>query len=761
MRPFLLLLLAACVAAFTPARAAAEGANVRGVVRSAGAPVAGATVRILELDQSARSGASGEYVFTSVPPGTWTLYTSLVGYAAVTQRITVERAAINADVELKASALPLKTVVVSAAPTARLSDDAYQSTESKGLLDVQTSGGASWAERLSDLPGVTVRLNGSAAARPLIRGLGDNEVLVLENGLRMGDIATYDPAHATPIAAASVSQMDVVRGPAAILYGSGTIGGLVNMITNIVPVASDHAMSGTVTTEYNTGNDGIATYLNNVFTRDGQAFRISGGLVNSANVRIPSNSYVDEGSGIGFALDRLPQTFQRSAEVGAGWSLTGDWGTVGIGGRHYEMDYGIPGVPATANWLLAPPTTSRIKQDRNTIEMRAVYRPTDGFAKQWSLDAAFNDYNHSELPTEQDSTGVSSPQAVHFMKRTFNASLRLQHQSIGDLHGTVGLWTNMEDLAIDGDDPLGPNSFTLGFAGYAFEELAAGANTRLQAGLRFDYNSVHTRGDPASTNPAFRVNDQSRLSNAFTASLGAIQQLAPGLRATVSVARSFRAPTVQELFANGPDAASNSYTAGNTALDPEIGMGIEASLKGDFEHVSFELTPYLNTLDHYIYAYLRGDTLQGLPVRAFAQANAQFLGAEAAVTVQPLDHFAIRASADAVRAMDTDRSVYLPFIPPIRGLVRATWQDSRWTAMAEWRGAADQQRLGDGDTFTGGYGLFNASIGVRLVQGAMVHNLSLRADNIFNRDYRDHLSVIKDFLPMPGFALRLNYQVVY
>src|ERR1700679_3648428 len=105
---------------------------------------------------------------------------------------------------------------------------------------------------MTDLPGVTARWNGSAPSRPILRGLGDNEGLILENGLRMGDIATFDPAHATPIDALSITEVDVVRGPATILYRPNTIGGLVNVVTNVVPAASDHALSGTAVIEGNT-----------------------------------------------------------------------------------------------------------------------------------------------------------------------------------------------------------------------------------------------------------------------------------------------------------------------------------------------------------------------------------------------------------------------------------------------------------------------------------------------------------------------------
>ena len=137
------------------------------------------------------------------------------------------------------------------------------------------------------------------------------------------------------------------------------------------------------------------------------------------------------------------------------------------------------------------------------------------------------------------------------------------------------------------------------------------------------------------------------------------------------------------------------------------------------------------------------------------------MGFEAAATFQAAEHIAIRASSDYVNAQDTRLDVPLPFIPPLRGLLRATYQDSRYTALIEGRFAASQNRLGDGDTPTAGYAIMNAGIGVRLVQARVVHNISLHLDNVFNTVYRDNLSVVKDFIPQPARGVRLNYQIVY
>jgi len=750
----------ACVAV-TAWDVPAAGQTIAGTVRSARDPIVGATVRVLELERSVHSGARGQFAFANVPKGRYTVSVEVVGYRSAIQPVHVEGDTTTVSFDLRPSVFALDPVVVSASPVARAASDEYQSTASRSQTELLSGAGASIAEKISDLPGVAARLNGSAPARPVLRGLSDNEVLVLENGLRMGDIATFDPAHATAIAAAAVSRIDIVRGPATILYGPNTIGGLVNVLTDVVPVVGEHAISGTAVVDLNSGSDQYAGYVNTVLSGSSHAFHVSAGGVHAGDIRIPSGTYVDPASGTPFALDRMPQSFDRSSEVGAGYAYQSGLGSLGIGAKHYEMNYGIPGVPPNPNWVTAPPTTSRIAQDRNTVELRGFLSTGGAFISDWKLDASYNDYGHSEFPTAEDSTGVSEPQANHFHKRQFNGVLQARHTPLKAVAGAIGLWVDVQDLTIEGDQPLGPNSRTTGLAAYAYEEYHAAPGTRLQAGLRFDYNRIQTRPYPQSSDSVFRTIDASRLVKAVTASLGAIRRFTTNLTGSISLARSFRAPTVQELFANGLDAASGTYSVGDATLGPETGLGLDASLKGSFAAATFEISPYLNAIDHYIYGFLRGDTIQNFPVRQFAATRARLAGIEGSVTVEPAARVALTASADYVNAQDTRRDVPLPFTPPLRGLVRSSYQDGKYLGVIEWRMAARQDRLGDGDTPTSGYAVMNVGVGVRLVQHGVVHNVGIHCDNVFNTVYRDHLSVVKDFVPQPGRALRLTYELLY
>lgn len=735
--------------------------SVTGTVTGAGQAVAGAAVRVLDLGRIARTDAAGRFRLDHLPAGTYRLFTSAIGYRALTDTVEVGATPVTLSLTLVPSPIPVAPIVVTAAPTPSTADELYQPAQSRGRSALAQQPGITFSEKIADLPGVAMRGNGSAPSRPILRGLGDNEVLVLENGLRMGDIATYDPAHATPIDALSIAQVDVVRGPASVLYGPNTIGGVVNLVTTLVPAPADHPLSGVVALDGNTGSEGYSAFADNIVTLGRSAFHVGGGGVNSAATRIPSGNYTDPGSGATFALSEIPQSFDRSSQEMAGYSYQGGSGMIGAGFRHYHMNYGIPGVPPNPNFDSVPPSTSRIVQDRNTFELRGLLNTPGALVDRLRLRASYNDYGHSEFPTAQDSTGVSDPQANHFHKREFNGVLQLDQHPAGRLTGTVGLWADVQDLDISGDQPLGPDSRTTGLAGYAYEEYAAGADTRLQAGARFDYTRIQTRPDPTSTDSVFRTSNESRLSNAVTASLGIIHRLSSHLTAALSAARSFRAPTVQELFADGLDAPSGTYTVGTATLGPEHGYGVDASLRGEFDGGVFELSPYVNYVDGYIYGFLRGDTIQGFPVRQFGATNARLLGFEASATVAASRWVVLQGSADYVNAEDTRAGVPLPFTPPLRGMLRATWEGRSGWGMVEWRLAASQTRLGDGDTPTDGYAVMNLGLGIRLGKGATTSEIGLHCDNVFNTVYRDNLSVIKDFIPQPGRAFRVEYQLLY
>ncbi len=762
---FVLFVLSLAIIAI-PKTVLADGGVIHGTVRSADKPITGATVRLLELDRYAQTNAQGEFTFTNVPSGDYKLFVRLVGYASSTIAITVGSGTTEATFVLKESAIQGEEVVVTATPDAITAQEQYQSVDSKSRIELHESPGASFAEQIGDLPGVDVRYNGSAPARPILRGLSNNEVLILENGLRTGDLSTFDPAHSVPIEADAVSEVEIVRGPASLMFGANAIGGLVNVITNTIPTAATDGVSGRVALTGNSVSNLYGGYSNTVFSSGGHAFSVSAGGQHSDAIKIPDAIYTDatQTPAHTFQLDTIPQSFSHTSEEGIGYSYQGGFGMIGIGAKHYQMNYGIPGDPVDQIYMA--PTNSRIIQVKNLVELRGLFNVDGSFIKLIRLNSNLVDYKHSEHPTVQDSTGVSDPEQNNFHQNGYNTTLQFVQTRMGNVQGTIGLFANIDNLTLGGPQPLGPNSLTTNLAGYVFEEYFAGESTRLQAGLRYDYNKIQTNPEPGSAVAAFRSSDTSRLANAVTGSIGVIQKIATGLSASLSIARSYRAPTVQELFGLGPDDASASFIVGDPNLLPETAIGFDVSLRGEYEGFSFSVSPYFNLISNYIYSYFPGPTdttsQPNYPIRNFAQTDAHLFGVEFSTTVQLTTHFSTTVNVGYVNATAVrDSSTPLPFTPPMKGLIRFNYQDNTYRAMLEWRLTNAQDRVGLGETTTAGYGVVNLGVGMRIPMGRAVHQVSLHCDNLLNQKYFDHLSVIKGFLPQPARGFRLAYDFLF
>src|SRR5665213_902219 len=510
--------------------------SIHGIIKSGDSPITGATVRLLELDRETHSGANGEYSSEQVPAGKYHVFVRSMGYASMTEAVEVTDNTMELSFSLTASAIPGEDVVVSATPYARPTSEQYQAVASKSQVEAHQSPGSSFAEEIEDIPGVSVRWNGSAPARPIIRGLTDNDVLVLENGLRTGDLSTFDPAHAVPIEMESVEEIDVVRGPASVMFGPNAVGGLVNVITSLVPEASDQTVSGRASIMGNSVNDLYSGYFNTVWSDGTSALKISAGGLHSQDIRIPSGFYSDntQTPPQGYQLDEIPQSFIHTSEASVGYSYTGNFGMIGIGVKEYAMNYGIPGDPHDTFFAtgvpMVNPLYSRIQMQNYSTEMKGLLNVGGSFIDQIKLNAGAVDYNHSEHPIGPDTNGdgtangsFSEFEQNNFHQNGYNATLQFIEQKMGALQGTIGLWTNFDNLTIGGLQPLGPNSLTSDVAGYAYEEYAASENTRLEGALRYDVNQISTFAAPNSTVPLFTTFNQSRNENAFTSSLGILQ----------------------------------------------------------------------------------------------------------------------------------------------------------------------------------------------------------------------------------------------
>ena len=492
------------------------------------------------------------------------------------------------DIALRESPMRLEDVVVSAAPDAGSPREQYQSTATKSRADFLTSPGTSFAEKISDLPGVAVRGNGSAPDRPILRGLGDNEVLVLENGLRMGDLATFDPAHATPIDALSIAQVDVVRGPATILYGPSTIGGIVNVITDIVPEVSDRRVSGTAAwqREFREPTRRPATSTTCSATSIRRS-RLSAGGVHGSDIRIPSsNVRRSRAAGAEFDLDRDAADVRSQLGSRRRLRVPGrSFGTIGIGGKHFADE--LRHSRRSAEPGFRDDSAHHVAHRAAAQHGRAAAAcSTSGAGCSISVrrerPRTTTTRNPSSRPRRIE-TGVSDPQANHFRKRRLNAVVQLLQQPWGRLHGTLGLWTQHREPQHRGRSAARPELDDDGVGRHTRTRSSrVTPNTRLQAGLRYDYNKIQThpyrRVDGLGVPDAERVAAVQR--GHGVARRGPAVRRAPHriVQRRALVPRADRAGAVRQR----PRCRERHVLRRHGDARPETGYGVDASLRGTY-----------------------------------------------------------------------------------------------------------------------------------------------------------------------------------
>jgi iron complex outermembrane receptor protein len=723
--------------------------SVTGTVRdSAGVAVPHAQVSIIGLDRVTTTDAAGRFRFEFIPPGRYELYTTIIGYGPVRTPITVSAdQATEVAVVMRPSAVRLAAVQVTATRFAADPLDVTQSTVELSGQALNRSLGSSVAQTLSAEPGLSMRYNGPAANMPVVRGLTGDRVLVLQNGERVGDLAAPTPDHALTIDPLSASSIEVVRGPAALLYGSNALGGVVNVITRDIPTSIPNHFEGQLGVQGESVNPGGAVSL--AFTAPlGRDVALTGG----GSRRQVSD--VRTGGGA-----ELLNSFARQTGGQMGVGFVGDRLSTGAAYQITQMRYGLPADPADPEFIT-------IEGKRQQVSARGDLRFDGTRIPTVRVDATGQWYEHDEIEPDGEI-------GTHFDLRTqtFSATARTLFGS----PGAVGASGFFREYSAAGEEALTPpaNSRSLGI--YAFQDftLGRGATERaphLHVGARYDASTIESEeGDERFGDPV------KRNFGTFSGSVGFVFPLSSVISFNANVARAFRAPTVEELFSNGIHAAAGTFDVGDPTLDAETNTGGELVLRARSARTNAQVSAFYNRIDNYIAVNIVGDTLlldeddiiTQLPLNRYAQTDASLLGVEGNLEGEVTKGFVLGVMGDAVRGKLRDGTP-LPFIPAGRVGALARWQRGQLSLETDYRHGFAQRRVpppaAEDDpsaVATEPYDLVNMSLAYNLVGGGLYHTITLRVDNMFDERYRDATSRIKQFAFNPGRNFALVYKVLF
>jgi len=613
-------------------------------------------------------------------------------------------------------------------------------------------------ETLAREPGVSSTSFGPQASAPVIRGLSGDRVRVLTDGIGTLDLSGSGPDHAVAINPLTAERIEVLRGPAALLFGSSAIGGVVNVIDTRIPRhLPDGGVGGDALLGYGTAADerlangaidvsaggGFVVHADGNWTKTDDLR--TGGHILSKDLRAEALASPDpEIQALATLKGDLLNSASDSKEGALGIAYVGADGlNVGVSVTRHLSKYQVPIRYSLDPAIEAETPTIDLEQTR--YDARAEI-PIAGFFSQLRARGGYSNYHHDEI---EDTGAIGSS----FFSKGGEGRIELEQTERSGWGGTSGIQYLNRNAKIRGEEKFLPDSRQKQTGLFTLQTLVTGP-WRLEAGARIEFSKLTAQADEELATPAF-----SRSFTTVSSSLGAQYEFTPGWRAGLSLSRSARAPSIDELFANGPHGGSQSFEVGDPNLNPEKSLGVEASLHSTKGPVQFTGNLFYTHFANYIFQSPTGAIEDELPVFRYRNGQANFYGFEAQASAKLGEALGVKwgsqLQADAVHATVTDFGP-APFMPPLRLLGALTGESGQFDGRLEIERAFAHDRTAPIETETPGYTMVNASLDWHVFEANPALSLSLQANNLFDVEARRSTSQLKDFAPLAGRDIRLT-----
>ena len=625
---------------------------------------------------------------------------------------------------------------------------------------------ATLGETLGNEPGITSSHFGAGASRPIIRGMDGPRVKVLSDGAELHDASTISPDHAVASEPLLATQIEVLRGPSALVYGGGAVGGVVNVLDGKVPTAIPQK-----------GIEGSAELRANTGAGEGAgAFSLTGGAGNLAvHAEGVARDAGDYRVGKGWAPDgeptrKVPGSFNRTDTGSVGLSWVGERGYLGAAYTRQAARYGLPGHNHSFEGCHTHGTHlhcgahdeedghdhgAEEHGDVPVVDLRSerldirgeLRNPFTGFSAL-RLRAGVTDYVHDEVE--------DGAIATTFKNKAYDTRIELQHEPIAGFKGVVGLQTSQRKFSAIGEEAYVQPTVTRKTGLFALEEYRLNdwyGDWRFEAALRHDRQTAEALASGSA-------GGTERSHNGTSASLGAVWKFTPGYQVGTSFTRASRAPSAEELYARGLHMATSTYERGNANLRSETSQNIDLSLKKTSGDTTFGVSVFRNRISNYIYGRTL-DEVDGLQLLQYSQADATFTGIEGQVRQRVTRNMGVTLFGDTVRAK-LDGGGLLPRIPATRAGVRLDANWNAWEGQVEWVQVARQNRVAAFETATPGYGMLNLGVSYRgQLSSGTPWQVYLKANNLTDRLAYAHTSFIKNAAPLMGRNITVGVKVAF
>jgi outer membrane receptor protein involved in Fe transport len=733
----------AAAAALSPSELLAVSAPVSGrVVDNGGHAVAGALVSLVELHRAATTDRDGSFRFGDVPSGRYTISARHIGLISAAKEIVVETSPVNVSLTLDQRPTRIEPVNVTALRVPVADGDSPLPTSVLSSDEVHAAGGVSLAHSIASLPGVRNVSTGQEIGKPMIRGLFGPRILVLTDGSRLEDYSWSDE-DGPSLDARIADRIEVIRGPASVLYGSEALGGVVNVIPAPLSFSSDGSRQqrGAIEAYGGSNNIELGSALMAEGAQSKYAWRVIGTGRFSQNYRTPtgeepnSSFWAFNGEGaFGIRGDRSNTTF-RAAHYG---------------GEFHLLESTGPEVGDPEGGPVRQVMDDRL-QATNDFVARGLRFETKAQFQRHSLAEVSDDC--VPVPPATTCQKVKDQQAFGLVLNTGTVDAMVHHGGGDGLSGTVGVSGMYQSSSSSGPIFIVPSA-TIGSVGaFALEQFTTGP-VSFTAGARADTRSLSSDAQ----SEIGRASD-SRSWSAVSGDAGVIFHITPQLSALANAATGWRAPTLFDLYANGPNLAEARFEVGDPTMETERSKTIDGGFRWASDRARAEVSVYRSDVDNFIFTTPTSTTQNGLQIFRHTQADARLTGAELSLEARVTDQLVLRASHDLTNGDDLAAGVPLPLMPPQRTILGGEIDLPSAGALRSVRLGGDveinqkQTRLNPEDLATGGYSLLNLDVSFEHSLRGQPGRFDILVRNALNTTYRDFLSRFKGFANGPGVNL--------
>jgi len=630
------------------------------------------------------------------------------------------------------TAIDLPSVAVTESPAGTSADEMVTPVSILSGRELSLKRESTLGETLNGIPGVSASGFGPNSSRPVIRGLDADRVRIMQNGVGVLDASSLSFDHAVTIDPLVIEQIEVVRGPAALLYGGSAVGGVVNAVDHRIPSEKLEGVTGRAEVSLggadsqsnlagvvDTGNGKIAIHAD-AYTRNSNDLGIPGYAVSNRKNRADGTPQQNRG--------KLVNSSANGEGGAIGAALTFDNGYAGISYSGFRNNYGT---------VAEPSVRADMQSDR--WDLASEFKQLGSVVERVKFKLAHTDYQHQEIDNGEIGTT--------FKNRGLEGSLEAGHASIGNMKGMFGVQFQNSNFAALGDEAFVPEVNTQSKALYVYEELPVG-QLKLTFGGRAEHvtlSAAEFGAEPAKNNHF----------NPYSYALGGLYSFNPNWSLASNLSHNERAPSYFELYAKGPHLATGQYQIGNSDFGKERSNGIDAQLRWKEGKNSVNFGAYYTRFSSYLGLLDTGDFNAGLPVAQFTSFAATFKGLEADGRFNIADNLDLTIRGDYVRAGNRDNGEPLPRITPLRLGAGLQYQKNSLGARLDVLHAFKQDRIAENELATDGYTNVSALVTYKLPTRLNLE-LYAKANNLLNQEIREHSSFLKDMAPQGGRAILLG-----